>query len=468
MGHLALQGFGCVALALCLTGCPTPDRKVLPTPRVAAVLVLTPEPERQAGHRLDVQLALATDQPVEAVGIAYRAFPQAGWDARDPAIVSWVLGTAAHDAAGARDLFQDPLELPYDMPPGDYYLVAEVDPLGTIEEADETDQLGAPVPFTVLDERRDQVRLMLSQAALDTDFFELTFVTTATPPEPLGLGLVVEAEAAAPVAGAAVSACLRPPGGDCASLPLGLWDQGATVPGFVASLPLPALVPGDPTAVHLDLQLPPALQPSLAALQREVATACLAGAPACAARYGLDEPFVEECLAAVSPDPARADYATLEGCLLKLIPFTVEATVAAADPALVLYDPPDASPGRTVSAPLRLLAPRPVTPVVPRPLTIRSLVDPLLRNGAGGRCTPASLDLVADQGACAEPVAWSVRPLPGWTPSWRIGTIASSDLDSGRAIYTPSEQSTSGGNRYSCMVYPSFTGLTKVLVEATA
>ncbi len=459
-----------LSLACVAAGCRAERPK--PNPRVTGLAVVTPAAEVQAGHRLEVEVELVTDHPVQAVGVAYRAFPRDAYDAHAPDIVSWVLGSSAHDAAVTAGRFVDPLEVPYDVPAGDYYLVPEVDPLGTIGESDEQDQLGAPLPFSVRDERRDQVRLMASLAGLDTPTYELTFVTTETPPEPLGLSLVLEAEASAPVAGAVLGACLRAPGVDCAALPLGIWDRSGGEPRYVDPLPLPPLVPGDPTAVHLDLHFDPALEAPLDAIAHAVAQACLADGAACPALHGLDAAAVGECLAAVSPDPARADLAALKGCLLKLVPFTVEATVSVPDPAVVLYDPPGAAPGRTAAAPLQLLAPRPVTPLAPAPIVIRPLADPVLvRVGSDAPvCSPGQLELVADKGACPEPVTWTVRTLPGWTAAWPVGTITATEFG---ATYTPYQQPLLDGlgNVWaygSCAPLDRAPGINKLLVEATA
>ncbi|MCM2333411.1 MAG: hypothetical protein NDI82_05630 [Anaeromyxobacteraceae bacterium] len=470
MGHTRGLLPGCLLVLACAAaGCR--DAKPKPNPHIGTLTVLTPAAEVQSAHRLTVEVELLTDHAVEAVGVAYRAFPRADYDAHAPDIVSWVLGSSAHDAAVAGGRFIDELEVPADVPAGDYYLVPEVDPLRTIDESDEQDQLGAPVPFSVLDERRDQVRLVLSSAALDTPTFELSFVTTATPPEPLGLSLIVEAEAMAPVESVALSACLRPPGGDCSAMPLGIWDRSGGEPRYLDRLPLPALAPGDPTAVHLDLRLDPALEPALDAVAGAVAQACLASVPTCAMNHGLLESSVEECLAAVSPDPAHTDLAGLKACLLKLVPFMVEATAEVTDPAVVLWDPPVA-PGRSTSVRLQLLAPRPVTPVVPAPLVIRPLAAPMLAQHGGDvpRCSPASLDLVVDKGACPEPVSWTVRTLPGWTPAWPVGTVTATEFG---ATYTPYEMPLIDGAGQvwaygSCAPPDRSPGVNKLLVEATA
>ncbi len=469
MGHPRWLLLGCLSLAVGVAGCHRARPK--PNPQVVDLAVVTPAAEVQSGHRLDVEVALVTDHPVEAVGLAYRAFPRAAYDAHAPDIVSWVLGSSAHDAALVTARFTDQLEVPAGMPAGDYYLVTEIDPLQTIGESDETDQLGAPLPLTVLDERRNQVRLMLSEAALDTYTFELSFVTTDTPPEPLGVSLLVEAEAIAPVESVVLSACLRPPGGDCAALPLGIWDRSGGTPRYLDRLPLAALAPGDPTAVHLDLRFDPSLEPALDAVTGAVAQACLADATVCALNNGILPAAVGECLAGVSPDPARTDLAGLKACLLKHLPFMVQVTAEVTDPAVVLWDP-QVAPGRSTEVRLQLLPPRPVTPVVATPLTIRALGEPLLmaQGGDAPQCSPAFLDLVADKGACPEPVAWTVRPLPGWTPAWNVGTIEATGAG---ATYTPYQlpMAYPSGEIWayaSCVPANYAEGVTKLLVEASA
>lgn len=442
-----------------------------PNPQVVDLSVVTPAAEVQSGHRLDVEVALVTDHPVEAVGLAYRAFPRAAYDAHAADIVSFVLGASAHDAALVTARFTDQLEIPAGMPAGDYYLVTEIDPLQTIGESDEQDQLGTPLPFSVLDERRNQVRLMLTPTSLDTSTYELSFVTTDTPPEPLGMSVLVEAEAIAPVENVVLSACLRPPMSDCTELPLGIWDRSGGTPRYLDRLPLPALVPGDPTAVHLELRIDPSLEPVLDAVTGRVAEACLADPATCALNNGILPAAVDECLAGVSLDPAHTDLAGLKACLLKLIPFMVQVTAEVTDPAVVLWDPPVA-PGRSTALRVQLLSPRPVTPVIPAPLTIRALAEPLLvaMGGDAPACSPSSLDLVADKGACAEPVAWTVRPLPGWTPAWNIGSITATAAG---ATYLPYQlpQTDGSGNVWaysSCMDYSRANGVTKMLVEASA
>jgi len=457
-----------VFAALALAACRAAPYRVPPRPDpvVTALEIVTPAAELQAAHRVDVKLDLASDLTVEAVGVAFRLFPKVQYEVHDPNIVSWVLGSSAYDVTAPGGQFTAQLELPYDVPEGDYVVVTEIDPLDTIAERDEEDQLGAPVPIHVLVERRDQTRLMLDEPELDTPAFELSFVTTDTPPEPIGLTLVVGAEAAAPVEGAVLSACLRAPGGDCTSLPFDVWNGSAADGSFQRTLPLPAVVPGDPTSVHLDLRLAPALEASFAALERSVSTACVAGVDACVAQYGLRQPCTTECLGTPPPTAEHADWKALDACLLKCIPFTVEASLEA--PGVTLYDPPGASPGRKVTADLQLAAPPPVTPLAPAVLSIRSLTEPIFRREGADfpQCDRNSIDLVADKGTCQEPVVWSVTQDPVWQ-GWPIGTIAGADTT---AVYSPYVRMIDPPWGYmSCIPLASRDdGITKVHVRATA
>jgi len=469
MGHLRRLGPWLAVAIAGGVGCNAPAQRPKPDPSVEGLAVLTPEAELQVAHTLLVELRLRTDHAAEAVGIAYRAFPRAQWDVHDPEIVSWVLGAAAHDVPGRHGLSTDELEIPYDMPAGDYYLVAEIDPAGLLDESDETDQLSDPVAFTVRDDHRDEVRLMASRAVLDTPAFELSFVTTATPPEPLGLTVVVEAEAATAVAGAGLTACLRAPGGACSDLPFGIWQGSAAEGGYVPRLALPELSPGDPTSLHLDLRLDPSLEPAFAALERTVAEACIADVAACAAQFGLDAVEAQACVDAGTLPSGDVDHGTIDPCFLKLVPFTVEVTVQGA-PGVVLYDPPNAEPGRTVAVPLQLTAPPVVTPLL-TPLRIRPLADPIFRRVGieAPHCDRDALELVADKGACAEPVVWSAGTLPGWTAPWSRGQLVGTDTS---AVYTPYRTPAGdAGAFYSCIDTGGpgpYDGVNKILVTATA
>ncbi len=425
-----------VALSLLVhVGCSSdkPPARPLPNLRPTGVSVLTANQDVQVSHRLDVQVGIFSDTALQGVGVAFRLFPRAQYDAHDENIESWVLGSTAYDIPAGDKTFDAELQVPYDVPAGEYYVVPDVDPLDTIAESDETDQYGAKAPLVVRDDHKDQPRLMIHEATLDGPSFELSWAT-GVPPGPLGLTLLVGAEANpdAPVSNSEITACVRgPKTGWTGCSPLGIWDSaGAHAPKLV----VPELLPGDPTSVHVDLSFGPDLAAAFDALVDGVATACLADVDACVEPYGAQPACVRDCVAPAVGNPA-ADPVALRACLLKCLPFTIEATIG--KPDVVLYEPAGATPGRTATANLQLLAPRPVSPVVPPPLEIKPLADPVIGMSCEQSfciCDPKTLEFVAERRECAEEVRWSVRLAPGYEGS--AGSILPADLF---ASYTPQE-----------------------------
>lgn len=434
MRRLGSAGLLSLWTVICLlAGCSSsPPPK--PNLRPSAISVVTPVQDIQASHRLDVRVGIVSATALEGVGVAFRAFPRAQYDARVEDIENWVLGSSAHDVAAGEGTFDAQLQIPYEVPAGEYYLVPEVDPQDTIEETDETDQYGPRVLFVVRDEHREHPRLMVEGGVLDVPAFELAWVLGA-PPEPLGLTLLVRAEGSAPVQDAELTACVRGPDTGCVAMPLGVWDSAAG--RHLPQLVVPELLPGEPTSVHLDLAFGPELAAVFVDLLGRVQSACLANVTSCAATYGMVPACVEGCLEPFLADPAHADPVALQACLLKCLPFTVEATIG--KPGATLFEPTIAAPGRTHAVDLQLIAPPPPDPAVPQALAMGPLVEPVARPVSQFGFwiwSPPSIEFAADKGTCAEPVLWSVelapdQPAGAYTSP---GTIAGTDL---AAIYVP-------------------------------
>ena len=436
-----------ITLAL-LAGCNEEPPNLRPT----SIAVLTPPQDVQASHRIDVQIGILSARATEGVGVVYHVLPKAQYLAKDPEMVGSVLGHSAHDVPQGASTFAVELQVPWELAAGEYVILPEVDPQNTIAEVDEKDQTGPTADLVVAVDHRDQPRLMMEQAALDVPAFELPWAFGA-PPEPLGLTLLVRADSHGEVANAELTACVRGKGTSCVPLPLGSWDssQGKRLTKTV----IDKLQPGEATSVHLDLQLGAEHYAAFQTLLREVATACRENVDQCATTYEANLECAKSCLPAAI---RTGDTVALQACLLKCLPFDVEATISA-PPGVALFEPSVADPGRTAVAKLQLVAPPPADPTVPSAIKIWT-TDDLVVNP----CTWSFLDTLffaAERVGCTADVQWSVKVVPEQPPSGMSlygspGTIrgATVGTDSG-AMYTPP----------AC---DALAATTKVLVEATA
>jgi hypothetical protein len=442
-----------LALAFALAGCHDPSGRTTPSGdkpnlRPSAVEVVTPAADVQAAHRLDVNVGVWADVPVEGVGVVFRAIRKEAFDAHalDLEADNWVLGGTVADVPAGGATFAVELELPADVPAGDYYVVPEVDPLGTIDESDETDNWGVKAAVAVRVDQVTRPRLMIREAALDTPVHQLPG-EAGVPPAPLGVSatLAVEGDPSLALPAGELTACLLDPG-DATCRPLQLWDSGSA--SHRASLAVTGLQAGEPAGAHLDLAVGAALASHLEALTEGAADACLADAAACQSRYGMTAACVDGCLA-LAQEPVASRRAAVPACLLACLPLQVRITFDM--PGTALYEPPNASPGRTATLDLQLLAPVPPSPVAPEVLRILPVDDPVIATGATG-CAPRQLELDAEKGSCQEPVAWSVRIAPGYEEFGSEGAIVGADL---AAFYTPQQCASGLRTR-------------KVLVEASA
>jgi len=428
MGRMGWIGLLPAVIASSLQpGCSSSTEPAEPNLKPVSVSVVTSPQDVQAAHGLDVEVGIFSVTTLQGVGVAFRAFPKAQWDVHDENIESWLLGSSAYDVPAGGGTYAARLQIPYEVPAGEYYVVPEVDPLDTIAETDETDQYGVTAPLVVNVEHRDHPRLMIEEAVLDVPAFELSWLLGAAP-DPLGLTVLVRVEGNAPLPDAEIAACVRGPQTPCVALPLGIWDSTSMthVPQHV----VPELLPGEPTSVHLDLAFGPELEAVLDGLLADAATACLSNVVTCAEAYGMVPSCAEDGVSSYMADP-NATGLTLQASLLKCIPFTVEATIDA--PAAVLFDPLDADPGRSITAELQLLPPPPLSPIPESPITMWPLVEPVVRPELVlglWYWDPVSIEFAADKSNCIDPVLWSVElepdPRPGSYTS--AGTIVGTDL----------------------------------------
>lgn len=402
-----------VTLAL-LSGCNSEPE---PNLRPASISVVTPPQDVQAAHRLDVQIGIFSARATEGVGVVYHVLPKAQYLAKNPEMVGSVLGHSAHDVPQGGGTFAVELQIPWELAAGDYVILPEVDPKNMIAEIDETDQTGPTADLKVAVDRRDQPRLMMEQAVLDVPAFELPWAFGA-PPEPLGLTVLVRADAHEEVAVAELSACVRGKGTGCEPLRVGSWDAAQGKRLFTAVIE--KLQPGEPTSVHLDLQLGRDTYQAFQTLLHEVATACLGNVTACAATYEANLECAKSCLPAAMSALSSEDTVALQACLLKCLPFEVEATIGV-PPGTALFEPSVADPARSMVAKLQLVAPPPADPTVPAAINIRSsgglTVDPcgLL----------PTLVFNAERTGCTGDVLWSTKVAPETPPSgyYGAGTI---------------------------------------------
>ena len=349
-------------------------------------------------------------------------------------MVGSVLGHSSHDVPEGGGTFAVELQVPWELAAGEYVLLPEVDPQNTIVETDETDQTGPGASLVVGVEHRDQPRLMMEQAVLDVPAFELPWAFGA-PPEPLGLTLLVRADSYQEVPVAELTACVRGKGTSCVPLPLGSFDaaQGKRLTKAV----LEKLQPGEATSVHLDLQLGPEHAAAFESLLREVATACVSDVDACATRYEANAECAKSCLPAAVQS---GDLLATQACLLKCLPFEVEATIGVPKGAS-LFEPSVAAPGRSIAAKLQLVAPPPADPTVPSAIKIWTtdelVVDP---------CRWSYFDTLffaAERVGCTADVLWSATVVPEQPPAGMSlyaspGTILGATVQGqSGALYTP-------------------------------
>jgi hypothetical protein len=419
-----LRAFSSLSMATALAlqlGCSSSEAPK-PNLRPASISVVTPADEIQVSHRLTVQVRIDSVTTLQGVGIAYRLFPRAQYDAHDPNTDGHVLGTSVLDVPAGGATFAVELQVPFEIEPdddagvpspfpaGEYYVVAEVDPRNTIAETDETDQSAAKVAVAIRDEHRNHPRLMIEGAVLDIPAFELSWVA-GVPPDPLGLTVLVRAEGGdpdVPVPNAEIAACVRGPNTDCVALPLGIWDGAAG--RHLPNLAVPQLVPGEATSVHLDLNFGEELWSVFTTLLEQAAQACLANVQACAGAYQANVACVQDCIPA---DLAHLDRAELQACLLKCFPFEIVATIDKPSlPGFELFRPSGDGVARTTVAALQLVAPPPADPSVPAAVKVWPVGEPVVDPCQGSPYLPA-LEFVAERVNCAEDVLWSVRVAEG-------------------------------------------------------
>ncbi|HEU4384232.1 MAG TPA: hypothetical protein VFR85_12115 [Anaeromyxobacteraceae bacterium] len=419
-----------------------------PNLRPASISVVTPAGEIQVSHRLKVEVRIDSVTALQGVGVAYRLFPRAQYDAHHPDTEGHVLGTSLLDVPAGGATFAVDLQVPYEIEPdddtglpepfpaGEYYVVAEVDPRNTIAETDETDQSAAKVSVLIRDEHRNHPRLVIESAVLDIPAFELSWVA-GVPPAPLGLTVLVRSEGGdpdAPLPNAEIAACVRGPNTGCVALPVGIWDGAAG--RHLPKLVVPQLVPGEPTSVHLDLHVGEELWSVFQALLEQAAQACLANVQACAGAYQANLACVQDC---IPDDLAHLDRAELQACLLKCLPFEIVATIDKPSlPGFELFRPSGDAAARTTIAAIQLVAPPPADPSVPPAVKVWPVGEPVVDPCQGSPLLPA-LEFVAERVNCAEDVLWSVRfaeeyPVGGGYYADR-GRVAGTNL--GALYWTP-------------------------------
>jgi len=138
--------------------------------------IVTPAPNRQIAHPLQIRTTIVAGRDFEEVAVSYHLLNKADVDAKRENVRQFNIGTENYELVhGGSHRYEASITIPDKVdPPGDYYVVASVDPADQITEANEGDNFPSwdnfdGVPITVLGDKRMMPDLVMRKAVPDDE-----------------------------------------------------------------------------------------------------------------------------------------------------------------------------------------------------------------------------------------------------------------------------------------------------------
>jgi hypothetical protein len=234
----------------------------------------------QLGHEMVVQVELLATRQGPGASLVFMVADRAEVDAgaAEPTL-QVVDGKTIEPVLAGDNLYELALDLPADdLAPGDYYLIAVVDPLNAMKETDETDNGVASdeirrrgVPVTIGAQAESIADIVVESMDVDDPVADVE--VTPDPAAPVGTTPDV------PNSDFGITAVVRSSGPDTVSdVPLivqleipgvglfatQLWDSAAGA--YADSITIPSLASEEPCSIHLDVLVPQAARDILATL----------------------------------------------------------------------------------------------------------------------------------------------------------------------------------------------------------